>query len=451
MQNKIYKMLISKKIYFLLILMICTNILSSCNKSNNAIYENNETEPQDTRSIILENDYTNEKRNQLLKEDIVFLSSELPKRHINMFTNISRDEFNNQIAHLINRIDRLENEEIFVEIDKIIASIEDGHTYSGAWTLYNYRYPITLYEFEDGIYVINADKNLKDILYSKVVKMNGMNINYVKEQLIPLIPHENDNFVKNYLSRYMSIPMFMYGLGISDKDKEILITFEKGDGSIVEKLINTVDFDKFNPYFSYENERNVYLFNREYEDFYWYEYIPKYNTFYFKYNKCHDMDTLSFREFNNNMFKTINSLNVDKFVVDLRNNAGGSDIVIEPFLNSLSKYLPLNPETDIFIITGRETFSAGITGVLDIKRTLENIGRSAIIVGEATGGSPNSYGEVLSFELPNSRTPVQYSTKNFSLASKEIQTIKPDIELFPSINDFKDNKDVFMNYILNIN
>ncbi len=40
-----------------------------------------------------------------------------------------------------------------------------------------------------------------------------------------------------------------------------------------------------------------------------------------------------------------------------------------------------------------------------------------ILVGEPTGGKPNSYGEISSFLLPNSGLVVNYSTKYFEQVS----------------------------------
>lgn len=443
-----------KKIYLLLILTISISFFSSCGKTGNAIYGNNGNEM--SVDIILENDYTNEKRNQLLKEDIEFLGRELPKRHINMFDHISREEFSSRITHLINRVDKLENEEILVEIDKIIALIGDAHTWPITFIAHTYgdeyaKYPILFYEFDDGIYAINADKSLEDILYSRVVAVNGMDIGYVKAQIKALIPHENENWVKAILPQYLSLPVYMYGLGIADSKEKISISFEKCNGEIVEKQIRSMDSDKIEFCVSYAEGRNVYLYDRKLEGYYWYEYLPENNTLYFKYNECSNMDTLPFSEFNKNMFNAVNGLQTDKIVVDLRNNTGGSDIVINPFLESLKKFITENPGTKVYIITGRETASSGVKEVLDIKKTIEPTGQLPAIVGEATGGSPNTYGEVSSFELPNSKIEIRYSTKYYALTDDGAQTITPDVELSPSINDFKGNNDVFMNYILNKN
>ncbi len=434
-----------------MITSICISILSACDISDDATYGNQENElpGEDSRSYILNNDYRDEKRNQLLKEDIEFLRKELPKKHVNMYDNMSWEEFNSSMVHLENMVGRLENEEVFVEMDKIIALIGDAHTHTNSFNLYKYMYPVLFYKFDDGIYVINADKSLEDILYSKVVEINGMDINYVTEQFRTLVSHENDSHVNATFPKLLTFPMYMYGLGIASDYEKISVSFEKSDGKVVEKVIPITTSDKVDLCISYEDERNVYEYDRDREEYYWYEYLPEHNTLYFKYNVCGDVDTMPFSKFNNSMFNEIKDLQTDKIVVDLRSNGGGSTNTILPFLSSLSLFIVNNPETEVFIIAGRDTFSAGADCILDIKKVVDNYGKvSALLIGEHTGGSPNGYGEVLRFELPNSKIEVSYSTKYYELTDDGALTIKPDVELSPSVIDFKENKDVFMDYIL---
>ncbi len=51
----------------------------------------------------------------------------------------------------------------------------------------------------------------------------------------------------------------------------------------------------------------------------------------------------------------------------------------------------------IFVVIGRRTFSSGLLNAHDLAARTR-----AILIGEPTGGKPNSYGEVESFTLPRS-------------------------------------------------
>lgn len=414
----------------LLVLLILIIIMSSCSNSSNTSSGN-----EDNRRTILKSDYTNDKRNELLVEDIEYFRKQLTKNHKNPFHNITKKEFNKNVDNLISKVGELTNEQVFVEINKIVASLGDAHTGMNYWD--GYSYPLKFYFFNDGIYVIDADKSLEDILHTKIKKINNVDINVVTEQLKTLISHENEFWVKERLPDYLSAPVFMYGLGIiSNKDKTVF-EFEKVDGEVIKKEINILEYGEKADYI---NSDNITDFQNE--DYYWYEYLENDKVLYFKYNVCANMDEISFNKFNDNMFSEIKNYNIKKFVIDLRHNSGGNSSVINPFLESISKLVSTNPEMKVYIVTGRRTFSSGVMAVLDIKNSV-----SANVIGESTGGSPNCYGEVKVFELPNSRLPINYSIKYFKLTNDGANTITPDVIIEPEIQDYINNRDNIMEYI----
>ena len=59
----------------------------------------------------------------------------------------------------------------------------------------------------------------------------------------------------------------------------------------------------------------------------------------------------------------------------------------------------------LYLVIGRMTFSAGVNFVTDAEMRT-----NATLVGEPTGGSPNQYGDAVSFELPNSGLRARIST-----------------------------------------
>jgi hypothetical protein len=75
-------------------------------------------------------------------------------------------------------------------------------------------------------------------------------------------------------------------------------------------------------------------------------------------------------------------------------------------------------------------------------------GGNAILVGEPTGGKPNSYGEVRFLTLFNSMMTVQYSTKYFSLYPEDLPSIYPDVYAEPSFADFIECRDAALEAIL---
>jgi hypothetical protein len=57
-------------------------------------------------------------------------------------------------------------------------------------------------------------------------------------------------------------------------------------------------------------ERNVYKFDQNNEDYYWYEYLNNDKILYFKYNVCANMKK-TFKSFNNKMFESIEDYDIE--------------------------------------------------------------------------------------------------------------------------------------------
>ena len=88
---------------------------------------------------------------------------------------------------------------------------------------------------------------------------------------------------------------------------------------------------------------------------------------------------------------------VDRLIIDLRNNPGGNSAVIDPFLTGLqARQSRFASGTKKMVIIGRRTASSALLNAISLKGQ-----PYTILVGEPTGGRPNSYGETLNLTLPN--------------------------------------------------
>ncbi len=76
------------------------------------------------------------------------------------------------------------------------------------------------------------------------------------------------------------------------------------------------------------------------------------------------------------------------------------------------------------MLTSAGTFSSAMEFAEYVKDN-----EAGIIIGEAPGNSPNGYGEVVFFQLPNSKLFMQISTKRFYRADRSCadELVIPDI------------------------
>lgn len=427
------------KHFTLLISIVLILTATACSSS-----EVNTMDKSKNREIVLSNDNTNKERNLLLTEDIKFFKQELPKRHKNLFSIITKEQFNDLTDQLISKIDQLSNKQIFVELNKIIASIGDAHTSINIWD--GYSYPLQFWIFNGNVYVVNTDTSLKEMMFSQVLKIDGIDIDIVIEQLTSLISHENESWVLAMLPGYLQSPVYMYGLGIIKNENEAVFTVRK-DGEVQDFTVSAFKYGKSA---DFVNKKTEDVLVGKYDKYYRYEYLPVHKALYFEYNVCADMADQKFEDFNKEIFGTIEGNGVEKVIIDLRNNSGGNSEILNPFTKHLKSYIVKNANVKVYILVGRKTFSSGMFAIYRVKESAPE----AITVGEATGGALDCYGEVKSINLPNSQILINYSTKyfefskNFSYKNDGNGTFLPNISIQPTIEDYKSGTDVVLNYAL---
>jgi C-terminal processing protease CtpA/Prc len=166
--------------------------------------------------------------------------------------------------------------------------------------------------------------------------------------------------------------------------------------------------------------------------FYWHEYLPETQTLYIQYNKCANAPDNAFEDFAKEVFASADSHPIGRVIVDLRFNTGGDSSIVEPLVTGLKSRPALIAKGRLCVLIGGSTFSSGLMAALDFR---ENC--NAALVGEETGGKPNSYGEVKSLTLPYSKLVVFYSVKYFERGSNlDSPSLYPDFVVRPSLNDF---------------
>ncbi|OAA86029.1 S41 family peptidase [Clostridium ljungdahlii] len=391
-----------------------------------------------------ESQYLGGDRNTKWEKDLSYMQKALPKKHVNLFFKTNEEKFNDEINTLKNSVDNLNDDEIAAGIYKVTASIGDSHTYAYRETLNTY--PMEFYYFKEGIYVVNTTNEYKKALYAKLIKINGKDIKNVQEAILPLIVNDNEAMIKKNIPKYLSNPEILHGIKVTTNANKATFTFEDNNGKSFDLNVSPMDKHKIGQKFiineKYDTSYPLYMQKSNLN--YWYKYLSDEKTVYFKYNKCQsDEDSgKSIEDFIAQMLNFMNTHNTNKFVIDMRDNSGGSDKYIQPIIDWL-KNKKLNNKNHIFVIVGRNTFSSAIVDAVLLKKDT-----NATFVGETTSGKPNHYGAVKEFELPNSKMKINYSTQFNKSSNDNSSTFTPDKIIELSIKDYTNKTDPVLNYIL---
>ncbi|GAB6170155.1 S41 family peptidase [Clostridium carnis] len=358
-------------------------------------------------------------------EDLEELKEKLTREHKNLFFNISKKDWENKIEDLKKIINLLDYNDMKVELSKIVASIKDAHT-SITFPI-KYIIPLEFFYFKEGIYIINTTEEYKSILYKKIISINDIKIDEVIREVEKVISYENKYFLKCQLVKYIQSVEVLYGLCIIDDINSISLEVEDSN-NFIEKI--TIYPKAYND-IKYVSKDNIHIYEENSSLNYWFKVLED-NEIYIKYNSCREDNIDTIYNKIKETIKIIKLNNIQRVVIDFRNNSGGDSTLIEPLLEYIKENKIINKKGNLFIVIGRETFSSALLNVYEFKNKT-----NAILVGEPTGGKPNCYGEVKRFVLKNSGFNVSYSTKYYKLIEDDnLDSLYPDIELSNSIIDY---------------
>jgi len=388
------------------------------------------------RNIPSTKPYLAKDRDSRWVNDITYLEKTLPQVHKNLFFHLSKEEFHRQLEELKNKIPDCTDEQIEIELNVILAGIGDTHTGSSIGA--EYRYPLEFHWFAEGIYVTRTNKEYVELLDARVITLNGKKIEEVTNKLRPVLGEANESWYKTQIIYYLPIPGVLQYFGLSTSD-EIELGVELANGEEKKMKLKPISYKEY-----VATERPIEpvpLYRSRPDENYWYEYLEEEKTIYLNYNSCRQMRDRPFEIFAKEFWDFVESYEVEKLVLDIRDNRGGSSRILEPFIKEV-KNSSFNQPGKLYVIIGTDTFSSAILNAIRLKKET-----NVYFVGEATGGEPNHYGEVKQFKLPNSEKPIRYSTKYFQWVDEDINTLKPDKVIEETFAAYREGTDPVLEWI----
>jgi len=378
------------------------------------------------------------------REDLRYLAEELPRRHLNAFHEISPDVFAQAVDNLNAEIPALPDHVIATKMMKLVAMIGDAHTSLDLATglLPLRRYPIIFSNREDGLFVTGI-QNIKSgggrtppryaysrAIGARLVRVGDMEVEQAIQLISGLASHDPGNTynLTTVIPSFIRVPELLNALGIMPDMERGRYVVEESDGRRMEIELTPFQVSEAGQigYLRWPGLgrwSTPLVYSRPDTVYYWYEYLVDNRTMYFRYRFCVQMDSLPFAVFWREVTNVIETNEVDRLVIDLRDNPGGNSGIFQPYLESIRQTPRFNQRGKLFVLINNGTDSSAMIHANSFQLLTQ-----AILIGEPSGGKPNSYGELGNFNLPNSGLKVNYSTKFFRLRpNDDPSAVMPEI------------------------
>ena len=358
------------------------------------------------------------------QEDLSQMDVALRNDHFSLFKLIEEDVYAGAVDALREKIPTLDDQEIILEMAKIVSLVKDGHTrlaipraypslalateygHSGAVpvkfeTLTFTSLPVSFYAFEDGLYITGATQDYQHLIGKKVVKIGNKTAEEALEAAKPYTFYENNSRAILMAADRLSLPMILQQAGLIEETNTTTLVVAGEGGEDVIALPSLTG--ELTDWVSYSPE-DVPLWQQDRGKF-WYQVLPDQNAIYVRLDEFVEFPSPPFSDFVAETLEAAKEAGVEKYILDLRHNSGGTGTWTTSFINGLSRS-EFNSYGKLFVLIGRETFSASQMLLHGFEEFTY-----AMFVGEEGGSKPTHYGDSKKMQLANSGLTLRVSSR----------------------------------------
>ena len=299
--------------------------------------------------------------------------------------NAKRKAFNDYLASVRQQLDTMTPMRFEVAVARAVALADNGHSNVSPLGLSRRvnHFPIRTGPFEDGEFVIQAKREYEHLLGAELVAVEGHPIADVTDAFVPLFGgvEQRSRF---FAHLYINSPALLHAQGFSGSADGATLTFVLSNGETRDVYLEgalpeegrrlpfgreVMDYrvpeEDEATWLHLMADEEAPLYLAQPDEPYLYRHLESSNGAYVKINYNYDIGEYSLTNWLEEVAEDMRTRQPDFAVVDLRFNGGGTDAT-----NRFAEDLPSLVRNDgpIYVITSRETFSAGIGAAAQIKR-----------------------------------------------------------------------------------
>ncbi|REK19564.1 MAG: hypothetical protein DWQ37_00400 [Planctomycetota bacterium] len=387
--------------------------------------------------LVWQTDTQNLSRDEGYRHDLRFAVHELKRVHFSPFRATSEADIDAAVAKLEAEIPDLSEDEILTRFVAIISLFGDGHTRLQTATP---QLPVRLFRFPEGLFVLGATSEHADLVGARILRINNCAAEVALARAESILPRENPMMPLWLSPSVLQSITMLRGLGIAPAEGAVGLQIEDASGQ--QRTVQLVAPDKppWRGNLTYavagrDDSPPEYL--RHLDKTMWHEVLPDGKTMYCQLNGI-GHGTKTFQKYFEALFEEIEKGEIERLVLDMRFNGGGNTFLNPPLIEGLIRSEKFREPGNLFVITGRSTFSAAINTVGELERRT-----TAILVGEPPSSPPNFVGESVGVPLPCTGWEISISDLSWqtSFPMDYRVWISPTIYAPPTAETFRAHRD----------
>lgn len=370
-------------------------------------------------------------------QDLAYFARELPKRHLNAFHAVTREQFAAAVKDLDASIATESDDAIVTGFMRIAALVGDGHTnvhIPPNW----HRLAIQIQPFGDEWRVTRTTPETKSILGAKVTAIDGIGIADVVRRLTPLSPQdEGAPWQRATMVGNLHVPEILHGLGIAKSVSLVTMTVVREDGATTDDVVTAIPItaQAQQTWVSFSSETP--LSRVDPQSPFVIQALPQQKAVYVNWRRYDNLSDNAAK-----LWRLVDSSDVATIVIDLRQNGGGDFKVGRRHM--VSEVAKRAGKIKTIILIGARTFSAAMVNAIDFRNDAK-----AVLAGGTIGEKPNSYSENDEMTLPASHLVLSYSTRLYKFVPDDApNVVEPDQRIEQTWADTKAGRDAALDWAL---
>lgn len=379
------------------------------------------------------------------------------------FTVKARKVLRDRVMTLRRSLQTKSDQEVMVELARAVALSGNAHTrlYLVRNRTEVRRLPIRVWWFKDRLHIVRATQEQANLLGCRILKVGSEDV-VTATARVRDIKAGNESWQRYMSAYYLTSPDILFGTGLIPNSDQVVLTIKCSTESRTVRLAPlplrkaTTPVEVWWDLVPESRDENAAfvpalrsdiapLYLRNTRKNYWLEYLPDYRAIYVQYNRSQQLQGgLTMPQFTDSVVRELEQRKPSALIFDLRVNTGGDLTVGTPLMKQVAEKAVGTP---VFVITGRATFSAGITHVVQLKQWAR-----ATIVGEPVGDELDTWSEGGNIILPNSKLTVHYANGFHGYSKRaypdreilndyDVDSVAPDIAVEPSWSEYIAGRD----------
>lgn len=379
-----------------------------------------------------------------LNQDLDLCVNFITNTHPNLYFKTSKQLLETEIDTLRGNLNNNDITHFSLRLKSILTLIGDSHTniVNLLQLSHFHSLPIRIRWMNKGIYLLGVPKVQSNLLGAELISINNIDIAEIIKRISTIIPHENESILYSQIDILEFIEVLEY-LKIASTDNALTLGLKLRDGNAAIQQVDQTLTEL--GYIDELQSKPLFLSMRKIPQYYAVELFDNY--LYFRYDRCQIDPNVPLEAVQQKILNYLESgtYHNKRVTIDLRRNPGGNSGIMSPFFKQLVKH---KQSAKFAVLTSIKTHSSAVIHALECKYLL-----GATIVGEPTSGPTESYGDIKSFTLPNSKLEVICSTRIVRRGADYLpaaNTVTPDIYSSQTIEDLIAGKDTILEKALEV-